>query len=46
MTKLEPLDDLLPRDPQSAKIEISKHLDGDLVIAPLPSHPGERRAQI
>jgi hypothetical protein len=42
MTKLERLDDLLQRDPRSAKIKISKHLDGDLLIAPSPSHPGER----
>ena len=26
--------------------EILKHLDGDLVIVPRPSSPGERRAEI
>ena len=31
MTKLEHLDALLRRDPQRAKVEILKHLDGDLV---------------
>jgi hypothetical protein len=34
MTKLERLDDLLRQDPQPAKVEILKHLDGDLVIEP------------
>jgi hypothetical protein len=46
MNKLEPLDALLRRDPQRAKVEILKHLDGDLVIVPQPSSPGERRAEI
>ena len=46
MTKLERLDALLRRDPQRAKVEILKHLDGDLVIVPRPSSPGERRAEI
>src|SRR5215813_7967951 len=46
MSKLEQLDDLLRRDPQRAKVEILKHLDGDLVIAPRPSVAGERRAEI
>ena len=46
MAKLERLDALLRRDPQRAKIEIQKHLDGDLVIAPRPSTTGERRAEI
>ncbi len=45
-TKLERLDALLRRDPQRAKVEILKHLDGDLVIAPRPSTTGERRAEI
>ena len=45
-TKLERLDDLLQRDPQRAKVEILKHLDGDLVIVPRPSLTGERRAEI
>src|SRR5262245_26712241 len=42
MSKLEPLDALLRRDPRRAKAEILKHLDGDLVIVPRPSSPGER----
>ena len=46
MTKLERLDELLRRDPQRAKVEILKHLDGDLVIVPRPSVTGERRAEI
>jgi hypothetical protein len=46
MTKLEHLDALLRRDPRRAKVEILKHLDGDLVIVPKPSSPGERRAEI
>jgi hypothetical protein len=46
MTKLERLDALLRRNPQRAKVEILKHLDGDLVIAPKPSTTGERRAEI
>ena len=46
MTKLERLDALLRRDPQRAKVEILKHLDGDLVIVPRPSTTGERRAEI
>ena len=41
---LEHLDALLRRDPQRAKVEILKHLDGDPVILPKPSSPGERRA--
>jgi hypothetical protein len=31
MNKLERLDGLLRRDPQRAKVEILKHLDGDRV---------------
>jgi SAD/SRA domain len=42
----EHLDALLRRDPRRAKVEILKHLDGDLVIQPRPSSPGERRAEI
>ena len=37
---------MLRRDPRRAKVEILKHLDGDLVIVPRPSSPGERRAEI
>jgi len=46
MTKLEGLDALLRRDPQRAKVEILKHLDGDLVIVPRPSTTRQRRAEI
>ena len=46
MTTLERLDELPRRDPQRAKIEIVKYLDGDLVITPRPSITGERRAEI
>jgi hypothetical protein len=46
MTKLQGLDALLRRDPQRAKVEILKHLGGDLAIVPRPSRPGERRAEI
>jgi hypothetical protein len=45
-TKLERLDALLRQDPQRAKVEILKHLDGHLVIAPRPSTTGERRAEV
>ena len=45
MTKLERLDDLLRRDPQRAKVEILKHLDGCLKIVPRPSLSGERWAR-
>jgi hypothetical protein len=46
MPTLEQLDALLQRIPQRAKVEILKHLDGDLVIVPRPSTTGERRAGI
>ena len=46
MTKLERLDALLRRIPQRAKVEILKHLDGDLVIVPRPSTTGVRCAEI
>ena len=44
--RLERLDGLLRQDPQRAKVEILKRLDGDLVILPRPSTTGERRAEI
>ncbi len=44
--KLERLDDLLRKDTARARVEVLKHLDGDLVIAPRPSLTGERRAEI
>ena len=40
------MDKLIGQDPQRAKMEILKHLNGDLEIAPLPSIVGERRAEI
>lgn len=46
MTKLERLDGLLRRDRQRAKVEILKHLDGDLMIVPRPSTTGEQCAEI
>lgn len=46
MTKLEQVDDLLRQDPQRAKVEIPKHLDGDLLFEPRPSTAGEQRAEI
>jgi hypothetical protein len=45
MTKLERLDDSLRQDPQPAKVEILKHLDGDLVIEPRASTASEQRAR-
>jgi len=47
MTKLERLDEVLRRDPQRAKVEILKHLDGDLLIVPgrpSPASTGPRSA--
>jgi hypothetical protein len=44
--KLQRLDELLRREPQRAKAEILKHLEGDLEIVPQPSLTGERRAEI
>ena len=44
--RLERLHELLKKDPVRAKIEITRHLDGNLVITPLPSPLGERRAEI
>jgi len=44
--KLDRLDQLIREQPIRARIEILKHLDGDLTIAPRPSLAGERRAEI
>jgi hypothetical protein len=41
MAKLERLDGLLQRDPERAKIEILKHLDGDR-----RAHPARRRRRM
>jgi hypothetical protein len=34
------------QDPAQAKVEIAKHLDGDLTLRPLPATGRERRAEI
>jgi DNA invertase Pin-like site-specific DNA recombinase len=44
--QLKRLDELMGRDPRRAKMEVLKHLDGDLEISPLLSIGGERRAEI
>ena len=44
--QLQRLDELLRRDPQRAKTEILKHLEGDLEIVPRPFVTGERHAGI
>jgi hypothetical protein len=44
--KLERLDALLRKEPAQAKVEIAKHLDGELTVRPLPSTGPERRAEI
>ncbi len=46
LAKLQRLDELLGRDPIRAKVEIAKHLAGDLSLLPRPSLAGERRAEI
>jgi DNA invertase Pin-like site-specific DNA recombinase len=46
MDKLERLDMLLREDPQRAKVQILKHLDGDLVIMPRPSMAAMRMVEI
>ena len=33
-------------DPVRARLEIMKHLEGDLEIRPLPAEAGQRRAEI
>ena len=44
--KLQRLNELLRRDPQRAKTEILKPLEGDLEIVPRPSVTGERHGLI
>jgi predicted PhzF superfamily epimerase YddE/YHI9 len=44
--KIERLDQLLRADPVRAKAELAKHLDGELVLTPLPSAQRERRAEV
>jgi hypothetical protein len=46
MDKLEQLDMLLRQDARRAKVQILRHLDGDLVIMPRPSMAGMRMAEI
>jgi DNA invertase Pin-like site-specific DNA recombinase len=44
--RVEHLEALLASDPQRARLEIAKHLDGDLTVEPRPSEAGERRVII
>jgi hypothetical protein len=44
--KLDRLDKLLQQEPVRARIEIQKHLDGDLTMSPVSSVAGERRAVV
>jgi site-specific DNA recombinase len=44
--RLDELGNLLRGDPQRARLEMAKHLDGPLTVQSLPSTPGERRALI
>jgi len=44
--RLAHLEEVLAQDPARAKIEIMKHLDGELTISPRPSMAGERRAEV
>ena len=46
LARLAQLEELLAQDPARAKIEIMKHLDGELTISPRPSMAGERRAEV
>jgi hypothetical protein len=44
--KVTELDTLVQEDPVRARLEIMKHLEGDLEIRPLPAEAGQRRAEI
>jgi hypothetical protein len=44
--KARELDALVHEDPVRARLEIMKHLEGDLEIRPLPAEAGQRRAEI
>jgi hypothetical protein len=44
--KLQDLERLLNQNPARAKLEVMKHLDGDLTVKPLPAPSGAKRAQI
>ena len=46
LARLKRLEDLLRRDPVQAKAELAKHLDGELMLTPLPSVGRDRRAEI
>jgi hypothetical protein len=46
VARLESLDELLRTDPPAARVEMAKHLDGDITIKPLPAPPGQKRAEI
>jgi hypothetical protein len=46
LAKLERLDELIGHDVARARIELRKHLDGDLTVSPRPSVKGERRAEV
>jgi hypothetical protein len=46
LARLNRLEELLREDTARAKIEIAKHLDGELSIFPRPSVAGKRRAEI
>ncbi|HKX01482.1 MAG TPA: recombinase family protein, partial [Methylomirabilota bacterium] len=44
--RLEQLDGLVRREPVKARMEIAKHFEEDLILSPLPSVAGERRAEV
>jgi DNA invertase Pin-like site-specific DNA recombinase len=44
--RVEHLEALLASDPRRARLEIAKHLDGDLTVEPRPAEVGERRVII
>ncbi len=46
MAKLERIEELARQDPVRARAEIIKHLEGDLLVWPKPSDPGQRRAEV
>jgi hypothetical protein len=44
--KLERLTALVQTNPIRARAELREHLDGELVLSPVPSEPHERRAVV
>lgn len=46
MSRLDRLHDLLKVDVWAARAEIAKHLDGDLLVRPLPARGDEKRAEV